>query len=72
MMNHFFRNTAFLLAILLLSMPLYVLAQPGFDPGVPDGAPVDGGLSILAIAGVTYAARKFHAKRKKSNDPSEE
>ena len=63
-MNNFFRNTTLLTAILLLCMPLYVLAQPGFDPGVSDGAPLDGGLSLLIIAGVTYGAKKIYAKRK--------
>jgi len=68
MMNNFIRNSALLVVILLLCMPVYVLAQPGFDPGVPDGAPIDGGLSLLAIAGASYAAKKLHAKRKKAED----
>jgi hypothetical protein len=32
-------------------------------PGMPDQAPIDGGLSILAAAGGAYAWRKLRNKR---------
>ena len=38
-------------------------AQPGL-PTAPDQAPIDGGLSILAIAGGAYAVSKLRKKSK--------
>lgn len=43
-----------------------LLAQtppPPALPGMPDQAPIDGGLSILAAAGGAYAWRKLRNKR---------
>jgi hypothetical protein len=41
-----------------------VHAQPGFTDDVGD-VPVDGGLSLLAAAGVGYGAKKIRERRKK-------
>lgn len=52
--------------IIVCCMPLYLHAQPGFGNDVNDsGAPLDGGLSVLAVAGGGYAIRKFKEARKK-------
>jgi len=40
--------------------PIDALAQ-----NTPTDIPFDGGLSLIAIAGVAYAAKKGHEKRKK-------
>lgn len=39
-----------------------VMAQPG---GGPTPAPLDGGLSLLVIAGAGYGAKKLHEYNKK-------
>ncbi len=66
------RRVLTLLTLLIICAPICVMAQPGFDPGVPDGAPIDGGLSMLAIAGVSYAAKKIYNKRKNQEKTAEE
>lgn len=45
-----------------MSLPLYSLAQPGGDDDVVD-APIDGGISLLVVAGIGYGAKKLHANR---------
>jgi len=54
---------------ILSSIPAVVMAAgPGFGGGVDDGGgacvPIDGGLSMLVVAGVSYGA-KLVAKNKK-------
>lgn len=44
------------LFVLLISS--VAIAQPGF-PIAPDQAPIDGGLSLLALAGGGYALKKL-------------
>ncbi len=55
------------LTIVLFCLPSLVLAQgdPGADPDIV--VPVDGGLSILAAAGVAYGVKKIKEYRKKNN-----
>jgi hypothetical protein len=52
-----------LLVAFMYCMPLISNAQP--DPGGDPDAPIDGGLSILIAAGVSYVAKKGYDKRKK-------
>jgi hypothetical protein len=53
----------FTLLMVMLVFALPVLAQDGFgDPG--DDVPVDGGLTLLAAAGIGYGAKKLREKRK--------
>lgn len=42
-----------------------LIAQPPPPtlPGMPDQAPIDGGLGLLAAGGAAYAWRKLRAKR---------
>ena len=48
--------------------PVILFAQPGFSTNVPDGAPIDGGLSLLAVAGVMYGSKKiFKPKQQEEN-----
>jgi hypothetical protein len=57
-----FRILGVLFSILIISLP--VLAQDGFgDPG--DDVPVDGGLTLLAAAGIGYGAKKLRDKKRK-------
>ena len=50
--------------MVMLVFALPVLAQDGFgDPG--DDVPVDGGLTLLAAAGIGYGAKKINQYRKK-------
>ena len=39
------------------------LGPAPFPPPVPPPVPIDGGLSLLAIAGAGYAAKKLRARR---------
>ncbi|HQE12429.1 MAG TPA: hypothetical protein PLQ78_06755 [Flavipsychrobacter sp.] len=63
-MKNIIVKAAFIAITFLL--PLVTYAGPGFDPNVDDGCdvPLDGGLSILAVAGIGYAAKKVMAKKK--------
>jgi hypothetical protein len=54
----------FILPWILFLLPAIVHAQPGFTDDVGD-VPVDGGLSLLAAAGVGYGAKKIRERRKK-------
>ncbi len=55
-------TTLCLLATILL--PTLVHAQPGFGDDIND-VPLDGGLSLLIVAGIGYGAKKVREKRKK-------
>jgi hypothetical protein len=57
----------FLLALLICSLVYVspVFAQgPGFDEDVEDTVPLDGGLSLLAAAGVGYGIKKLKEAKK--------
>lgn len=62
-------RTSFVL--LLLSMFSFAHAQP--DPGQdPDaGVPIDGGVSLVIVAAVGYAAKKGIEKRRKDKRANE-
>ena len=49
-----------LLVIIIATSAAY--AQPGL-PTQPDQAPIDGGLSLLAVAGGAYAVKKLKDKK---------
>lgn len=59
-----------IVAFLLTCTVSIVKAQPGGDPDDPDpnqprtDIPFDGGLSLVAAAGIAYAAKKGYEKRK--------
>ena len=59
--------TPSVLMILLICLPSLVHAQGG-PGGDPDALPVDGGISILAAAGVAYSVKKIKEYRKKKNE----
>lgn len=62
MKSRIIKITSLLIVLFISSLPL--LAQDGFgDPG--DDVPVDGGLTLLAAAGIGYGAKKLREKRKK-------
>ena len=60
------------LLFMLIALPtMMVLAQdpPEDDPPPPGGGgdpgvPIDGGISLLAAAGIAYGAKVVHARRK--------
>jgi hypothetical protein len=59
-----------LVVIAISSFPMIAMAAgPGFGGGVNDGggvcAPIDGGLSLLVVAGVSYGAKLVAANKKK-------
>jgi hypothetical protein len=48
-------------------LPFIAFAQGG-PGGDPDVLPIDGGISILAVAGVAYSVKKIKDYRKKKNE----
>ena len=67
-MKSIYKIASILTVVILIASPMLALAGgPGFGGGVDDGGntcavPLDGGLSILIVAGVSYGARKFRKK----------
>ena len=59
--------TLIVLMIIFCLVPSIVHAQ-GDPGGDPDTVPVDGGLTILAAAGVAYSVKKLKDYRKKKNN----
>lgn len=49
-------------ALLSLSF-LFVLVAPALAQGVPPATPIDGGLSLLLVAGGAYGLKKLYKKR---------
>jgi len=66
------KKIALIFCLVLVALPYsHVLAGPGFGSGIVDaggggggagggaGAPLDGGMSILLLAGIGYGIKKF-------------
>jgi len=53
-----------ILLCILFILPTFLNAQPVFDDDVNDIL-IDGGLSLLAAAGVGYGAKKLNQRRNK-------
>jgi hypothetical protein len=49
---------------IVMALPMFAVAQDTL-PVDPDSVPIDGGLSLLVVAGVGYGAKKLKEKRKK-------
>ena len=67
------RRLKFIVLISIFYMPLFCLAQVPdgeqyTDPDDTDAVPIDGGLSLLLAAGVSYGVKKVYDKRKKNVD----
>lgn len=73
-------KTLVFMAVTLLSfIPVIAMAAgPGFSGGVDDGgggacAPIDGGISMLVVAGVSYGAKLVvNARKNKSTAVTEQ
>ncbi|MEX0661766.1 MAG: hypothetical protein WEA58_07205 [Balneolaceae bacterium] len=65
-MKYIFIFTVLLLLALVLVSPESLMAQPPAPmlPLSPDQAPIDGGLTLLAVAGGGYAIKKLRDKKK--------
>lgn len=59
--------TLLLLVTAFVGLPSLLHAQGG-PGGDPDAVPVDGGITILAAAGVAYGAKKIRDYRKKKQN----
>lgn len=57
-MQNIYKITLSVIAIFTIIMP--VMAQ-----GAPPATPIDGGLSLLLVAGGAYGVKKIHDARKK-------
>jgi hypothetical protein len=63
-MKNIFVKYIFILSCLLL--PTLAMADPTPPPVViVENVPIDGGISLLAAAGIGYAAKKIYNARKK-------
>ncbi len=60
------KRTGFILLILVLCLPLFVLAQPG-DPGGDPDVPITG-IEILLAMGGFLGLRKLFMNSKKENN----
>lgn len=60
------KRTGFILLILVLCLPLFVLAQPG-DPGGDPDVPITG-IEILLAMGGFLGLRKLFLNSKKENN----
>lgn len=54
-----------MLLLVVLVLPDALFAQPPGLPGAPNQAPIDGGLSLLAVAGGAYAWNKLKSRTSK-------
>lgn len=71
-MKTIFHKALFLTLTVIMLLPVYVMAGggPGFSTDVDDGCdvPLDGGLSLLAAAGVGYTIKMVSSYRKKKQN----
>jgi hypothetical protein len=51
---------------LFLQIPLVLSAQPDFEDDVDD-VPLDGGISVLLLAGAAYGAKKIYQLKSLKN-----
>ena len=54
-----------ILSVILLCTPDTLFSQPPPPPDKPDQTPIDGGISLLAVAGGWYAIHKLKYKKHK-------
>jgi len=73
-MKGLYNKIKFLAIVISLCVPMYVSAQPGFDGGgggdTQDTVPLDGGISLLVVAGAGYGIKKIKENRKKRKEDS--
>ncbi|MEQ8238610.1 MAG: hypothetical protein RIA69_05315 [Cyclobacteriaceae bacterium] len=53
-----------IIKISVLIPVFFLIAVPAMAQGAPPATPIDGGLSLLLIAGGAYGAKKIYEKRK--------
>ena len=70
-MSRVILKTAFIMLLIIATLPQIAQAQPGGDPGDPD-VPIDGGLTLLIAAGVGYGVKKVRDERRKPPTPKGE
>ncbi|WP_370634642.1 PID-CTERM protein-sorting domain-containing protein [Cesiribacter sp. SM1] len=66
-MRKYSRHFVLLLGLLLICFVGVAQPRPPGPPRGPKAIPVDGGISILAAAGLAYGARKLYINNKKIN-----
>lgn len=65
-MNKMMKHLAAFVVLMLAIVPAFAQG-PGFATGVNDGCeiPLDGGLTVLAAAGIGYGLKKYRDARNK-------
>ena len=63
-----FNYMKLLMVMVCICAPLASFADYCPPPPPPSGAPIDGGLSLLLVAGVGYGAKKIADSRKKQKE----
>jgi hypothetical protein len=53
------------MVVMLLAAPIATFAQPGFNSTDVDDTPIDGGISLLVLAGAGYGAKKLKERKAK-------
>jgi hypothetical protein len=73
-MKGLYNKIKFLAIVISLCVPMYVSAQPDFGGGgggdTQDTVPLDGGISLLVVAGAGYGIKKIKENRKKRKEDS--
>lgn len=49
---------------IISSLTLLLVVSAAFAQGAPPATPIDGGLSLLLVAGGAYGAKKLYDKKK--------
>ncbi|MBE7169233.1 MAG: hypothetical protein INR73_01500 [Williamsia sp.] len=71
--SYFSCLAVFCMMLVLTFLPSLLWAQPGGGGPDPDpSVPLDGGVSLLVAAGVGYAIKKAHDKRKETKMGTQE
>lgn len=63
-MKNLLKLSLLVLFVVIVASVDITLAQPPGLPSAPDQAPIDGGLSLLALGGGAYALKKLRDKKK--------
>lgn len=67
-MKKMVRKLPIILAVVMLTIPGLLMAQPEEPPDNVDDVPFDGGVSLLVAAGIGYGLKKAYDKKKEQKE----